>query len=255
MKNIHLLPTQSKTRLFLSNYGKILNLASYPTTFYTTGQNIYITSDEEIKEGDFYLYLKDNKVYQFIRRYHTKLQRLDIQKKIILTTDQDLIKDGVQAIDDEFLKWFVKNPSCEEVDFEVVDDNIQWYKIINPRKNFYCGDEVDYGDKCSEQCVQCVNATGVDYGYLPKEHVEFINDNIDEFDEKIKEFKQIDQNNPVTRGSTALVYKQETLEDIKLEEVVGSNHCRYSVIENKLSALYRNQEQILKAIKMLNNGK
>ena len=36
-------------------------------------------------------------------------------KKIILTTNQDLIKDGVQAIDDEFLEWFVKNPSCEEV--------------------------------------------------------------------------------------------------------------------------------------------
>ncbi len=36
-------------------------------------------------------------------------------KKIILTTDQDLIKDGVQAIDDEFLEWFVKNPSCEYV--------------------------------------------------------------------------------------------------------------------------------------------
>jgi len=35
---------------------------------------------------------------------------------IILTTDQDLIKDGVQSIDDEFLKWFVKNPSCEFVD-------------------------------------------------------------------------------------------------------------------------------------------
>jgi hypothetical protein len=36
--------------------------------------------------------------------------------KIILTTDQDLIKDGVQAIDDTFLEWFVKNPSCEEVE-------------------------------------------------------------------------------------------------------------------------------------------
>ena len=47
--------------------------------------------------------------------------------------------------------------------------------------------------------------------------------------------------------------EKETLEDIKLEEVVGSKHCRYSVIENKLSALYRNQEQILKAVKMLNN--
>jgi hypothetical protein len=39
-------------------------------------------------------------------------------KKIILTTDQDLITDGVQAIDDEFLEWFVKNPSCEEVEVD-----------------------------------------------------------------------------------------------------------------------------------------
>ncbi len=42
----------------------------------------------------------------------------DFNKKIILTTDQDLIKDGVQAIDDDFLEWFVKNPSCEEVEVE-----------------------------------------------------------------------------------------------------------------------------------------
>ena len=39
-------------------------------------------------------------------------------KKIILTTDQDLIKDGVQAIEDEFLEWFVKNPSCEKIEVE-----------------------------------------------------------------------------------------------------------------------------------------
>jgi hypothetical protein len=39
-------------------------------------------------------------------------------KKIILTTDIDLIKDGVQAIDDEFLEWFIKNPSCENVKVE-----------------------------------------------------------------------------------------------------------------------------------------
>jgi hypothetical protein len=41
-------------------------------------------------------------------------------KKIILTTDPDLIKDGVQELDDEFLKWFIKNPSCESV--EVIND-------------------------------------------------------------------------------------------------------------------------------------
>ena len=27
-------------------------------------------------------------------------------KKIILTTDDDIINDGVQSIDDEFLEWF-----------------------------------------------------------------------------------------------------------------------------------------------------
>jgi len=41
-------------------------------------------------------------------------------KEILLSTDTELQKDGVQAIDDEFLEWFVKNPSCEFV--EIVDD-------------------------------------------------------------------------------------------------------------------------------------
>jgi hypothetical protein len=36
-------------------------------------------------------------------------------RKVVLTTDQKLIKDGVQAIDDEFLDWLVKNPSCESL--------------------------------------------------------------------------------------------------------------------------------------------
>ncbi len=46
--------------------------------------------------------------------------------------------------------------------------------------------------------------------------------------------------------------KQE-IENIKLEEVLGSSMCQYTVIENKLATLYKNQEQILKAIKLLNN--
>ena len=61
--------------------------------------------------------------------------------KIILTTDQDLIKDGVQAIDDEFLEWFVENPSCEkdEVNKGFADGtaygyNFLDYKIIIPKE-------------------------------------------------------------------------------------------------------------------------
>ena len=38
--------------------------------------------------------------------------------KVILTTNDSLIKDGVQAIDDELLEWFVKNPSCESVEVD-----------------------------------------------------------------------------------------------------------------------------------------
>jgi hypothetical protein len=49
--------------------------------------------------------------------------------------------------------------------------------------------------------------------------------------------------------------KQETLENITLEEIFESSYCEFSVIENKLAALYRNQEKILTAIKLLNNGK
>ena len=97
-------------------------------------QNIYITSDEEIKEGDWFIF-KDDNAYLFqsignTDNTHIKVKsdnefgygdwNIDYCKKIILTTDDQLIKDGVQDINDEFLEWFVKNPSCEEVGVERV---------------------------------------------------------------------------------------------------------------------------------------
>ena len=57
-------------------------------------------------------------------------------KEILLSTDAKLIADGVQSIDDKFLEWFVKNPSCEEVEVEKMVNMIQFtsrqfiYKII-----------------------------------------------------------------------------------------------------------------------------
>jgi len=133
MKNIHVLPTDKQTRLYLSNYGKELNLASYPKTLYTTGQHIYITNDEEIKEGDW-LYVKTTNIYggNIIAKslgngngcwsYNILTETTDEKGyhpshcvKIILTDNEDLIKDGVQAIDDEFLEWFINNPNHESV--------------------------------------------------------------------------------------------------------------------------------------------
>jgi len=93
-------------------------------------ENIYITNDEEIKEGDWVYCKTENRVLISNVSY----SKLEDRFKIILTTNQDLIKDGVQAIDDEFLKWFVKNPSCEFVEVDsFVKYNPIVYQIILPK--------------------------------------------------------------------------------------------------------------------------
>ena len=91
---------------------------------YKIGKELFITNDEEIKEGDWVLWLSQNKI---IKCEDSSLRdRQDMVKKIILTTDAELIKKGVQAIDDEFLEWFVKNPTCEKVEvryaYPTIDD-------------------------------------------------------------------------------------------------------------------------------------
>jgi len=111
MKNVHLLPTEKPSRLF--KFANELHLDNTPKDYYKK-YNIYITSDEEIKEGDFF-YLDDMDAMFKCKRTGQATQDV---KKIILTTDPDLIADGVQAIDDEFLEWFVKNPSCEYVEIK-----------------------------------------------------------------------------------------------------------------------------------------
>jgi hypothetical protein len=55
-------------------------------------------------------------------------------KKIILTTDTELIKDGVQEIDFKFLQWLVNNPTCEYIKVEPEYNEItgNYYKVIIP---------------------------------------------------------------------------------------------------------------------------
>ena len=124
MKNIHVLPTDKPSRIYLIKSNNKLGITSNNPEFTenfgsgTQNQHIYITSDEEIKEGDWCLDFMNDKIYVATKVVLHNLKSLEYEeylKKIILTTDQDLIKDGVQAIDDKFLEWFVKNPSCEFV--------------------------------------------------------------------------------------------------------------------------------------------
>ena len=140
MKNIHVLPTDKPSRIYLIKSNNKLGITSNNPEFTenfgsgTQNQNLFITSDEEIKEGDFFYSVRG-----VIEKAIINYPKGEHFGKLILTTDQNLIKYGVQAIDDEFLEWFVKNPSCEEVEVKTtfgvgVNVSFNSYKIIIPKE-------------------------------------------------------------------------------------------------------------------------
>jgi hypothetical protein len=141
MKNIFILPTDQPSRLrFFCGRLELMRLV--PKKSDIIFQHIYITSDEEIKDGDWMIrgneqptLVTPNFFWDFGVRYY----------KIILTTDPTLIADGVQAIDDEFLEWFVKNPTCDFVEVDRDEREVGnhlggiateygYYKIIIPEE-------------------------------------------------------------------------------------------------------------------------
>jgi hypothetical protein len=140
MKNLHIIPTNDPSKLIKNNLGygivsdawKQFDIDLIQAQF----QNIYITDNSEII-ASWVLNTHTNKAYYLNGFYGIQ----PFVKKIILTTDPDLIQDGVQAIDDEFLKWFIQNPSCESVEVEkgfadgsAYGYDFLSYKIIIPQK-------------------------------------------------------------------------------------------------------------------------
>ena len=151
MKNIHVLLTDKPSRLYEFG-GKFILTNESSNAF--RNQHIYITSDEKVEEKHWALNIGNNEIIYITKiihkiAYHEPDRgciRLEDCRKIILTTDQDLIKDGLQPIDDDFLEWFVKNPSCEGVEIEkgkilnqgsYITGNIvtkDYYEIIIPKE-------------------------------------------------------------------------------------------------------------------------
>lgn len=130
MKNIFILPTDKpsrlqylKTRTLEDKISYILQLSENfkkNNSGLLSGQrNIYITSDEEPRLDEWGVNNKNGVLFK-CKGFVSTVETGRWDKKIILTTDQDLIKNGVQAIDDEFLEWFVKNPTCEFVETHIV---------------------------------------------------------------------------------------------------------------------------------------
>jgi hypothetical protein len=233
MKNIHILPTDKPSRLYLGNNGNFVfgmmqtSIQSRNDDF--TNQHIYITNDEDINEND-YIITKDGRLVQVSYLLSKDLQGAS---KVVLTDNQDLIKDGVQEIPEYFLiHYIVGNNPIEYVEIkehlESLDTMKINYEIIIPKEE--------------------------PKKVLTEEDI-FNQKDIDAVTDYINKEQQKQHLIDIMKGDEELGLYDETIDSIKLEEVLGSKHCLYSVIENKLATLYRNQEKILSAIKILNNGR
>ena len=157
MKNIHVLPTDKPSRLAILHNGNLHIGTNFKKDLNVNPQHIYITSDEEIKEGDWF---SEKAGRQYPIQWDGK-QKLNFHcKKIILTTDQDLIADGVQAITNTFAEWFVNNPSCEEVEVKDVfksspigfGNAFDYYKIIIPKEE----PKQEPCDNCGNEICCCI---------------------------------------------------------------------------------------------------
>jgi hypothetical protein len=244
-RNIHVIPTDKPSRVY-KHLGRELKYTS--TNFEQKGllcinQNIYITSDEEIKEGD-YMYDIDGDVGKAIG---SDMKEFEGNKKIILTTDQDLIADGVQAIDDEFLEWFVKNPSCEEIEterledgqyFDYLEDNsviegiYENYKIIlpkeEPKQDFIL---IKEDCPCIDECMYYQTKQCKHLKEEPKQEtaVEIPKVGTQDFNNLAKKMFS-----GKSKPKTAVKPKQETLEEFEEaalkynEQFLGGQESRYA---------------------------
>jgi hypothetical protein len=228
MKNIFLIPTPKESRLWRdldSNKLRFENISKPNSNECTKCSNeyVYITSDSK--------FVRDEYITDGIEVIKATPKLVDAQglvdrrdwKKIVMTNDLELIEDGVQQIGDLFFRWFVLNPTYEEV--EVV------YGLFNP-----IGRQVDPNDlgQNHSQCVwkykiittkeeskkvlteeDIFNQRDIDAvtDYINKEQQKQHLIDIMESDEELGLYEQIDQNNLVTKGSTSLV------KEIKLEDV------------------------------------
>jgi hypothetical protein len=177
MKNIFFIETDKPTGIFETNSGlrfSIMNKVRYGEF---KGFHLYITNDEEIKDGDWAICSDYKSSYQKVGKVshiggpfnfkntiqlngnpdlHIDREILDYAKKIILTTDWSL--KGVQSIDIEFLEWFVKNPTCEYAHIGFIAHNdIREYKIIIPQEEPKTGSLLESIQEVTKDLLREIN--------------------------------------------------------------------------------------------------
>ena len=114
MKNIYLLSTYKPSKL-VKIYNDVnretftLKLNVEVNDSFKEYVNVYITSDEEIIGGkEWFLDLTDNSLFKNQTDKPMSKVLFPECKKIVLTTDQDLIADGIEQISEDTLLKIVE---------------------------------------------------------------------------------------------------------------------------------------------------
>jgi hypothetical protein len=132
MKNLYLIPTDKPSKLFFNHIKRFEKYQFSKEPFingftYTSNYHVYITNDSDIKKGDWFIHSSHGTTNIYKAKSVVKESIITtcdngcwIQfcRKIILSTDEDLIADDIQSIDDDFLQWFINNPSCVVVEVD-----------------------------------------------------------------------------------------------------------------------------------------
>ena len=236
-KNCWVIPTDKPSRIFITKKEGLGfdNQMLENIELDCQNQNIYITNDEEIKEGDWTIYL-GNLVK--VASLEGKTFAKEYCKKIILTTDEQLIKDDIQAIDDEFLEWFVKNPSCEEVEIENVYDkflNGDKRSVSDFRKKY----KINIPKEEPKQCDICKRAPRLE-GTNKCESCYSVVRHVLEQDPELKDKLLPD-----------LRKKQETLEEVAEKEfpLLDTQFCRTGATEEENFQLLGHRKSFIKGAK------
>lgn len=246
MKNIFLLPTDKPTKLHFDRSGLFESPDYYLSKNINSsveGRNIYITNNGEIGNGWSY------------DRMMKSINKMDnvYSSKIILTTDKELIDDGVQAIEDEFFNWFIQNPSCEEIVIE---------KEYNQEKNS-CKNKCETNNCHSFFECKYVDENDISKTYkiiIPKEDLGYITKNgIVVTDEVVKKVmipkehfgqdidKNLFKNNSKEEalceycGSTTTCcddIEAETCDNMSIGEDVSNGKMNNKIISNDVKKIY-----------------
>lgn len=122
MKNIYLLNTEMPTDGIVIGRNAGVSFTEYREeliklpveTFrgnYYEPVNIYITSEDKIELND---YIVDN--WQ-VEKWKDRSSLLG-KKKVIMTTDKQLISERIQEVDDGFLDWIIQNHDTNYIKIE-----------------------------------------------------------------------------------------------------------------------------------------